>query len=251
MKNFITHALEIKGSTSLTHKEMVENNFIGRGLVFFYNGDKTFDIVSTNTRCFIVKRNVELKDFDVEKDFLIDLEILKKDVDFKKFMKSNNIVDFIYSLENNKKEFDFDIFKNKYTNLKERLKLYSTITEENKIVPVYFSKAFETTPIQDFIRTLKTSEFFDRGKLTFNNDGVFYTKHNFKTEMEYVIDDFDYFSSKKQPEYSISFSEYSYLSFPVYDFMKGFIYKVDNSQLMYLKCFMGSEKEYDFYVIEG
>lgn len=82
---------------------MVESNFIGRGLLFIYNEDKTFDIVSTNTRCFIIKRNVELEYFEVKQDFLIDLELLKKDADFKKFMKSNNIVDFIYSLENKKK----------------------------------------------------------------------------------------------------------------------------------------------------
>ena len=247
MKNFIKHAFEIKDKTSLTHKEMVENNLIGRGLVFIYNEDKTFDIVSTNTRCFIIKRNVNLEDFEVKQDFLIDLEILKKDAYFKNFMKSNNIIDFIHSLENNKKEFDFDIFKNRYTSFKDRLKLYSTITEENKIVPVYFSKVFETTPIQDFIRTLKTSKFFDRGKLTFNNEGIFYEKQCFKTEMEYLIDDNAYFTSNKSPEYSISFSEYSYLAFPTYDEMKGFIYKIDNLQLMHLRC---KAAEYDFYTIE-
>lgn len=251
MKNFINHAFEIKGASYLTDKEMAENNFIGRGLVFIYNEDKTFDIVSTNTSCFIIKRNVKLEDFEVKQDFLIDLELLKKDVYFKKFMKSNSIDDFIYSLENNKKEFDFDVLKNKYTSFKERLKLYSTLTDENKIVPVCFSKVFDTTPIQDFIRTLKNSEFFNIGKLIFNNEGIFYEKNCFKTEMEYIIEDIDFFSSKKYPEYSISFSERSYLSFPTYDYMKGFIYKIDNTQLMYLKCFKDSEKEYDFYAIEG
>lgn len=109
-----------------------------------------------------------------------------------------------------KKEFDFDIFKNKYTNLKERLKLYSTITEENKIVSISFIKIFGARVIQDFIETLKTSKFFDRGALKFTNEGTFYEKHNFKAEVNYCISDFNPFSDGKEPEFSVTFSEYTY-----------------------------------------
>lgn len=241
MRHFLQHAFKIKENQSFSHKEMVDNNMLSKGLIFLKTSDGNTKVIYTDTRAIIEK----YIDFKIERDFVIDIEILKKDEDFKKCMKSKDrdysLSLFIEAVKNNEEHFDYDILS-KYANFKERFESFIKIDDDNS-VDVGFIAVFDTFPLQEFIECLQTSKYFDNGILKFTQDDTTYEKGCFFTsELGYII------AIEDNKPFSFTMTHFSYKTLPTHKFnMKGVIYKNElfKNQILLIGC-----QDYLYYVLE-
>lgn len=241
MRNFLEHAFKIKENQSFSHKELVDNNMLSKGLIFLKTSYRKTKVIYTDTRAIIEK----YIDFKIEKDFVIDIEILKKDEDFKKCMKSKDrdysLSLFTEAIKNNEEHFDYSILS-KYANFKERFESFIKIDNDNS-VNVGFIGIYDRYPVQDFIECLQTSKYFDSGILKFTQDNTTYTKEGiFTSELEYLI------AVSYNKSFSFTMTHFSYKTLPTYRFdMKGVIYKNElyENQILLIDC-----QDYLYYVLE-